>query len=37
MRIIAGRDGSEYWTMRCTNCGAIHLDIVKASAPSPAI
>jgi uncharacterized Zn finger protein len=36
MRVIAGRAGSEYWTMRCTTCGGIHLDIVKPSAPSPA-
>ena len=31
LRIIPGRAGSEYWTMRCTKCGGIHLDIVKAS------
>ena len=36
LRVISGRAGSEYWTMRCTRCGAIHLDIVKASPPSPA-
>ena len=30
--VIGGRAGSEYWTMRCTRCGGIHLDIVK---PSP--
>ena len=29
LRVIAGRAGSEYWTMRCVNCGGIHLDIVK--------
>jgi len=29
LRIIAGRAGSEYWTMRCTRCGGIHLDVVK--------
>ena len=29
LRIIAGRGGAEYWTMRCTECGGIHLDIVK--------
>ncbi|HXI05526.1 MAG: hypothetical protein ACRC1G_00150 [Bradyrhizobium sp.] len=30
----AGRGGCEYWTMRCTSCGGIHLDIVEpASAP----
>ena len=31
LRIIPGRAGAEYWTMRCTKCGGIHLDIVKAS------
>jgi uncharacterized Zn finger protein len=35
LRIIAGRAGSEYWTMRCTKCGGIHLDIIKGSSPSP--
>jgi predicted RNA-binding Zn-ribbon protein involved in translation (DUF1610 family) len=34
LRVIAGRAASEYWTMRCTECGGIHLDIVKA-APRP--
>jgi uncharacterized Zn finger protein len=34
LRIIAGKAGSEYWTLRCTRCGGIHLDIVK---PSPAL
>ena len=29
MRVIPGRADSEYWTMRCTRCGGIHLDIVK--------
>ena len=24
-----GRGGCEYWTMRCTRCGSIHLDIVE--------
>jgi Transcription factor zinc-finger len=33
LRIIAGRGGAEYWTMRCTKCGGIHLDIVRTSAP----
>jgi hypothetical protein len=34
LRIIPGRAGAEYWTMRCTDCGGIHLNIVKpASAP----
>ena len=27
-----GRGGCEYWTMRCTRCGGIHLDIVDARA-----
>jgi uncharacterized Zn finger protein len=31
LRIIPGRAGAEYWTMRCTKCGGIHLDIVRAS------
>ncbi|HKO73233.1 MAG TPA: zf-TFIIB domain-containing protein [Bradyrhizobium sp.] len=31
LRVIAGKAGSEYWTMRCTRCGGIHLDIVKSS------
>ena len=25
-----GRGGCEYWTMRCTGCGGIHLDIVNS-------
>jgi uncharacterized Zn finger protein len=29
LRIIPGRAGCEYWTLRCTRCGGIHLDIVK--------
>jgi hypothetical protein len=34
LRVIPGRAGAEYWTMRCTDCGGIHLDIVKpASTP----
>ena len=36
LRIIPGRAGAEYWTMRCTRCGGIHLDIVKAATPAPA-
>ncbi len=37
LRVIGGRAGCEYWTLRCTRCGGIHLDIVNAaSAPSPA-
>jgi uncharacterized Zn finger protein len=33
LRIIPGRAGAEYWTMRCVRCGGIHLDIVTATAP----
>lgn len=29
LSVIAGRAGSEYWALRCTECGGIHLDIVK--------
>jgi uncharacterized Zn finger protein len=35
LRVINGRAGTEYWTMRCTRCGGIHLDIVERST-SPA-
>ena len=31
LRIIPGLS-SEYWTLRCTRCGGIHLDIVKPRA-----
>jgi uncharacterized Zn finger protein len=34
LRVIGGKAGSEYWTLRCTRCGGIHLDIVKAAPPS---
>jgi rRNA maturation protein Nop10 len=34
--VIAGSAGSEYWTLRCTRCGGIHLDIVKPAPMSPA-
>ncbi len=36
LRIIAGRGGAEYWTLRCTTCGSIHLDILKPAAESVA-
>ena len=26
-----GRGGCEYWTMRCTRCGGIHLNIVETA------
>jgi uncharacterized Zn finger protein len=29
MRVFGGKARSEYWTLRCTRCGGIHLDIVK--------
>jgi uncharacterized Zn finger protein len=31
-----GRGGCEYWTMRCTRCGGIHLDIVNSKAEADA-
>jgi uncharacterized Zn finger protein len=36
LRVIGGKAGAEYWTMRCTRCGAIHLDIVRPVAASHA-
>jgi hypothetical protein len=34
LRVIAGgakvRSRSEYWVMRCTDCGGVHLDILNA-------
>jgi uncharacterized Zn finger protein len=36
LRVIGGREGAEYWTMRCVKCGGIHLDIVHDTAPAPA-
>jgi hypothetical protein len=29
LRVISGRAGCEYWAMRCTACGGIHLDILE--------
>lgn len=29
LRVIGGRAGCEYWTMRCSDCGGIHLDILE--------
>jgi hypothetical protein len=37
LRVISGRAGSEYWTMRCTRCGGIHLDIVNPRVPVAAV
>ena len=31
-----GRGGCEYWTMRCTRCGGIHLDIIEPASGAPA-
>jgi uncharacterized Zn finger protein len=36
LRVIGGRAGAEYWTMRCIRCGGIHLDIVNGPTPAPA-
>jgi hypothetical protein len=36
LRVIGGRAGAEYWTMRCTRCGGIHLDILNGPSPAPA-
>ena len=30
LRIIPGR-AADYWTLRCTECGGIHLDIIGAN------
>jgi hypothetical protein len=35
LRVIGGRGGAEYWTMRCIKCGGIHLDIVNNPSPAP--
>ena len=37
LRIIPGKAGAEYWTMRCTRCGGIHLDIVKVGSPAATV
>jgi hypothetical protein len=29
LRVIGGRAGCEYWTMRCIDCGGIHLDVLE--------
>ena len=39
LKIIPGRanrGGCEYWTMRCTGCGGIHLDIVNGASAAEA-
>jgi uncharacterized Zn finger protein len=30
LRVIPGKSECEYWTLRCTKCGGIHLDIKPA-------
>ncbi len=35
LRVIGGRAGAEYWTMRCIRCGGIHLDIIRTPTSSP--
>src|ERR1700730_12429140 len=37
LRVIAGKAGSEYWTMRCTRCGGVHLHIVKPCRASASV
>jgi uncharacterized Zn finger protein len=32
LKVIGGRGECEYWTLRCTRCGGIHLDIID---PAP--
>jgi uncharacterized Zn finger protein len=37
LRVIGGKAGCEYWALRCTSCGGIHLDLVNpATAPQAA-
>jgi uncharacterized Zn finger protein len=37
LRVIPGKAECEYWTLRCTKCGGIHLDIVKPARRSATI
>lgn len=34
LRVMSGRAGCEYWVMRCTDCGGIHLDILEPNLPA---
>jgi uncharacterized Zn finger protein len=34
LSVIAGKAESEYWTMRCTRCGGVHLEIVNPARAS---
>src|SRR5258708_22478637 len=36
LRVIGGRAGGEYWTLRCTRCGGIHFHLQQASPPPAA-
>jgi uncharacterized Zn finger protein len=36
MRVMGGRTGSEYWTLRCVRCGGIQLDVVHPHAQGDA-
>jgi uncharacterized Zn finger protein len=31
LSVIPGRAGAEYWTLQCTRCGGIHLDIINGA------
>ncbi len=33
LRVIGGRGGCEYWTLRCADCGGLHLDITEPQGP----
>lgn len=35
LKVIGGRGGCEYWAMRCTECGDVHLDILETRRPAP--
>src|SRR5258708_34313415 len=35
LRVIPGKSGSEYWTLRCIGCGGDYLTIRKSSLPPP--
>ena len=37
LRVIPAAPAREYWTMRCTDCGGIHLDIVDPRVPVEAM
>ena len=37
LRVIPGKADCEYWTLRCTKCGGIHLDIINPAPRSATI